>query len=158
MEKAISLPGLDQDYLIDVLVRLLNTPSPTGLAGPAVDLVEQELSALSPLRLSRTAKGALVALWPGASNDLPRALTAHVDTLGAMVREIKPGGRLQLTRIGGLVWNAVETEGCWVHTRGGERVRGSLLLNFASAHVHAQKVTETRRDDDSMEVRLDARV
>jgi putative aminopeptidase FrvX len=100
----------------------------------------------------------LTAVWQGAANDSPRALTAHVDTLGAMVKEIKPGGRLQLTRIGGLVWNAVETEGCWVHTRAGERVRGSLLLNLASAHVHAQKVIETQRDEETMEVRLDARV
>lgn len=35
-------------------------------------------------------------------------LTRHVDTLGAMVKEIKPDGRLSLSMIGGFRWNSVE--------------------------------------------------
>ena len=90
-------------------------------------------------------------------SDCPRALTAHVDTLGAMVKEIKSNGRLVITRIGGLLLNAVETEGCWVFTSNGGKVRGSLLINTASAHVHGAKAAETARDEEHMEIRLDAR-
>jgi putative aminopeptidase FrvX len=154
----MNLPAIDTNYLIDFLVRLLNTPSPTGFSEAAIDLVEREFSAFPQLELSRTRKGALVAKWAGAKNDAPRALTAHVDTLGAMVKEIKSNGRLGLSRIGGLIWNAVETEGCWVHTRSGRGVRGSVLLTMASGHVHGGKVNDTVRNDDTMEVRLDARV
>src|SRR5688572_15285002 len=154
----MKLPQLDTAYLLEFLVRLLNTPSPTGLSEAAIDLVEKEISAFPQLELSRTRKGALIAKWPGMRNDAPRALTAHVDTLGAMVKEIKSNGRLQMTRIGGLIWNAVETEGCWVHTRGGAAVRGSVLLTMASGHVHGGKVSDTIRSDETMEVRLDARV
>jgi putative aminopeptidase FrvX len=53
---------------------------------------------------------------------------------------------------------AVETEGCWVHTSNGEKIRGSLMVNTASGHVHGVKALETKRDEDNMEIRLDARV
>ena len=151
-------PKIEPEYLTEFLVDLLNIPSPTGYTEEAITFVEKELSAYSQLKLSRTRKGALVAVWEGANSDSPRALTAHVDTLGAMVKEIKSSGRLSITRIGGLLLPAVETEGCWVHTSQGKKVRGSLLVNTASAHVHGAKAYETKRDEDGMEIRLDTRV
>ena len=154
----MTLPRIDTDFSLDFLVRLLNTPSPTGCTEQAIALVEQELSQYPVLKLTQTRKGALVAKWEVPGSDSPRALTAHVDTLGAMVKEIKPNGRLAITRIGGLLLNAVETEGCWVATcKGGGKVRGSLLIQTASAHVHGAKAAETARDEDHMEIRLDAR-
>jgi len=159
------LPTIDPKYLTKFLVDLLDIPSPTGFTEDAIAFVEKELSAYPQLKLSRTRKGALVAVWEGSSSDSPRALTAHVDTLGAMVKEIKTiegtarsKGRLSITRIGGLLLPAVEAEGCWVHTTKGEKIRGSLLVNTASAHVHGGKALETKRDEDGMEIRLDARV
>ena len=151
------LPPIETEYLIDFLTRLLNVPSPTGLAEPAIAFVEKGFAAFPALKLGRTRKGALVAAWQGDSDEAPRALTAHVDTLGAMVKEIKPGGRLKISKIGGLMLNAVETEGCWVLTSAGGRVRGSLLIDTASGHVHGAKSAETKRDEDHMEIRLDAR-
>lgn len=152
-----SLPSIDTQYLINFLIDLLNTPSPTGYAEAAIARTEQELARYPGLALSRTRKGALVATWLGASSGAARALTAHVDTLGAMVKEIKPSGRLKLTRIGGFAWNTVEGEGCTIFTSRGERVRGSILLTKASGHVHGSQVNELKRDDDNLEVRLDAR-
>ncbi|HNW13645.1 MAG TPA: M42 family metallopeptidase [Anaerolineaceae bacterium] len=82
-------------------------------------------------------------------------MAAHVDTLGAMVKNIKPSGRLSLSKIGGFAWNTVEGEGCTVFTRSGRRVRGSVLVTAASSHVYGAKTAELKRDDDTMEVRLD---
>jgi putative aminopeptidase FrvX len=153
----VNLPYINTNYLLDILVRLLNTPSPTGLAEPAVALVEAELSGYPFLEMKRTRKGGLVVRWQGEKDDAPRALTAHVDTLGAMVKTVKSNGRLQLTKVGGFAWNTVEGEGCWVFTSDGREVRGSILLDHASSHVHGMgAVNETRRDDSNMEVRLDA--
>jgi putative aminopeptidase FrvX len=151
------LPLIDTNYLLIFLVDLLNTASPTGLAEPAIALTEKTLSVFPGLSLSRTRKGALVARWQGKSDSAPRALTAHADTLGLMVKEIKSNGRLALTRIGGFAWNTVEGEGCRVFTSAGKKVRGSVLFTKASGHVHGAAVNETKRDDDNMEVRLDAR-
>ena len=151
------LPPIDSDYLIDFLTGLLNTPSPTGFTDAAIGYTERALSAFPFLEIRRTPKGALTATWPGERSGAPRALTAHVDTLGAMVKEIKPNGRLKLTKIGGFAWNAAEGEGCTVFTQNGGTVRGAILLTYASAHVYGKKFSETERDDEHMEVRLDAR-
>ncbi|MCJ7661815.1 MAG: M42 family metallopeptidase [Anaerolineales bacterium] len=153
----MSLPTVDNAYLQDILLDLLNTPSPTGFTERVITQIEQLMMAYPFLNLSRTRKGALVAEWPGRSEAAPRALTAHADTLGAMVKEIKSNGRLKLTKIGGYAWNTVEGEGCTIFTRNGEEIRGSLLLAKASSHVHGAKVNDLKREDDNMEVRLDAR-
>ncbi len=153
----MSLPPVDNEYLLTFLRGLLNTPSPTGLAEPAIAFTQQALGVFPELQLGRTRKGALVVTWPGKNSEAPRALTAHADTLGAMVKEIKSNGRLRMTKIGGFAWNTVEGEGCWVYASRGEPVRGSILLEMASGHVHGTKVNETKREDENMEVRLDAR-
>ena len=151
------LPPIDTDYMLSFLTGLLNTPSPTGFAHRAIDFTAEALSAFPFLEISRTRKGALLVKWGGHRSDAPRALTAHADTLGAMVKEIKPSGRLKLTKIGGYAWNTVEGEGCTVFTNAGGTVRGSLLLAKASSHVHGAQVSDTKREDDAMEVRLDAK-
>lgn len=145
---------IDADYLLSVLVDLLHIPSPSGRAGPALDFVAQTLIDLG-LTPQRTRKGVLLAEWPGRRQDAPRALTAHCDTLGAMVKEIKANGRLKLTRIGGFAWNTVEGESCQVFTQDVRAIQGSLLLTKASSHVYGGDVSELKRTDDTVEVRLD---
>jgi putative aminopeptidase FrvX len=152
---ALPLP-IDLDRVTAFLIGLLNTPSPTGYTERALNYVAQALEGL-PLTLRWTRKGALVAQWPGHAADAPRALTAHVDTLGAMVKQIKDNGRLRLTRLGGYHWNTVEGEGCTVFTAGGQAVRGALLVTKASSHVHSNETGDMKRDDAGMEVRLDER-
>jgi putative aminopeptidase FrvX len=151
------LPPVDKEYLFKILVDLLNIPSPTGFAANAVEYVERTLKEFSFLSISQTRKGALVATWDGREDDSPRGLTAHTDTLGAMVKEIKTNGRLKMTRIGGFAWNTVEGEGCIIFTSKGENIRGSILLTKASGHVHGNKINDLKRDDDNIEIRLDAR-
>ena len=153
----MTLPYIDTTYMTDFLVKLLNTPSPSGFTAQAVDLIKETLGEFSGLDIQQTSKGALLVTLPGQRDDAPRAIASHVDTLGAMVKDIKSNGRLQLTRLGGLIWNSVETEGCTVFATGGEKLRGSLLLNKASGHVYGHEVVDTKREDGSMEVRLDAR-
>jgi len=153
----MSLPKIDETQFTTFLVDLLNIPSPTGFAEPAIDFVEKELSKYTQLQLSRTRKGALIAKWAVESNLPPVALTAHADTLGAVVKEIKSNGRLKLSRIGGIQWPSVETEGVWVFTAKSEKIRGSVLIDTASGHVYSAAGSETPRTDAHMEVRLDVR-
>ncbi len=146
-------------YLIASLVELLETPSPTGYHEQIMSRIEARLGALAlpGLALARTAKGALLATVPGRSADRPRALSAHVDTLGAMVREIKANGRLLLTQLGGYAWNSVENENVTVHTvRDGLRLRGTIQTVSPSVHTSDQ-ARNGKREDERMEVRLDAR-
>ncbi len=153
----MNLPPIDLKFLVDFLTDLLNTPSPTGFTDQAIIATEAALAAFPSLSYARTRKGALAVTWPGKLANAPRALTAHIDTLGAMVKEIKPNGRLKLTKIGGFAWNTVEGEGCSVLAHSGSTVRGSILLTRASGHVYGSQVNELKREDDTIEVRLDAR-
>ncbi len=152
----MTLPELDLNGMIEFLVGLLNIPSPTGYTEAALKYCQNKLSNMPGLSLTYTKKGALVATVPGEEEGDWRALTAHVDTLGAMVKEIKSNGRLKLTKLGGFAWNTVEGEGLTVFTRSGDTIRGSLLLNKASSHVYGGEVNAAERNDHNMEVRLDA--
>ena len=151
------LPKIDSGFMLEFLSELLKIPSPTGFTETAIHNTEEILSSYSNLALSYTRKGALIATVPGLQEDTPRGLTAHIDTLGAMVKEIKPNGRLKLAKVGWFPWNTVEGEGCTVFTNKGEVFHGSLLIVQASVHVFGDKVGKTKREDDNMEVRLDER-
>jgi putative aminopeptidase FrvX len=149
-------PPIDLGATVSFLTHLLAIPSPTGFTEEAIAFVEGAFRAF-PVSLSRTIKGALVATWEGEADNEPRALTAHVDTLGAMVSEIRDRGRLKLTQIGSYMWNAVEGEGVTVHTADGRTYRGTILTIKASTHAYGGEARELERKAENMELRLDLR-
>lgn len=154
----VDLPRVDGDYMLEQTAALCNIPSPTGFTRAAVDHVANELATLG-LPVRRTRKGALIADLPGGDAKRGgRTLSAHVDTLGAMVRDITDGGRLKLTRIGGYDWSTIEGEYCLVHAHGREPMSGTVLTNKASGHVHGPDLVDLKRDETTLEVRLDAAV
>jgi putative aminopeptidase FrvX len=85
-------------------------------------------------------------------------LSAHVDTLGLMVKTIKPNGRLKLTQIGGYDWSTVEGEYCTVHTARSGDITGTVVATLASFHTHGPALRDLKRDENGLEVRLDADV
>lgn len=143
------------EYLVRFLEDLVNTPSPTGDTAWAVGLVEAELEALG-VSCRRTRKGALVAELPGLRSNAPRVVTGHLDTLGAVVAEIKPSGRLRLSSLNGVMWPSVESEGVTIRTRGGNQVRGSIVLTNGAVHVNPEAKT-VARNAENLEVRIDER-
>ncbi len=146
---------ISAEFLKRFLVDLLNTPSPTGDTEYAVSFVQSELEGLGVVT-ELTPKGALLAHLDGLQTERPRALTAHVDTLGAIVRRIKPTGRLQLSALNSIVWPTVESEGLSILTRSGRAVRGSLVLTNGADHVNKDARTG-ERNEQTLEVRLDER-
>ncbi len=151
----MAIPSIPMEETLDFLVRLLNTPSPTGDTEAALAVVAAACAHL-PLEQSAPRKGGLLLSWPGDVAK-PRALTAHVDTLGAMVRAIKGNGRLELTSIGGFDWTSLEGEGCTVMTGAGSAYRGSILPIKASVHIYGSEARELKRVVENYEVRLDAK-
>ncbi len=148
---------IDLNYITDILLKLLNTPSPTGDTDTAVSLVEHEFNALG-IATRRTGKGALIATIPGKSADAPRALSGHVDTLGGMVKEIKSNGRLKISSLGGYYPGSIVGEYCTVHTATGDAISGTVLLNKQSVHIHPRDEIHTAAKNlNELEVRLDAR-
>ena len=82
---------------------------------------------------------------PGVITDKQRYVTAHVDTLGAIVRAVKADGRLKLDRIGGFPWNMIEGENCTVHVANtGSTHSGTILVHQTSCHVYKDAGTVER--------------
>ena len=158
MPKSVKLPEIDYSFQEAFLLDLLKVPSPTGHAELAMQLLEETLKAFPEVKTSRSRKGALLAILPGKKHELKCGLTAHVDTLGGMVKQVKSNGRLELTNIGGWAPTSVEAEGCTVFSRSGSAYRGSYLPVKASVHVYGQAARDEVHKHDNMEVRLDERV
>src|SRR5690606_36548959 len=105
----------------------------------------------------RNNRGGLIATLPGKNQEQHRMLTAHVDTLGAMVKEIKSNGRLRLDLIGGFRYNSIEGEYCTIHTSSGKEFTGTILMHQTSVHVY-KDAGKAERNQENMEVRIDAKV
>lgn len=148
--------SLDLAYLRDTLEKLLLTPSPSGMTDEVVRLVCGELGALGvPYNLTR--RGAIRADLEGMRHSPDRAIVAHLDTLGAMVKQIKDNGRLEVVPIG--TWSARFAEGARVtiHSDGGRQFRGTILPYKASGHTYNEEVDRQPSDWTNLEIRVDER-
>lgn len=144
----------DNEYILNFMEKLLNTPSPTGDTVKAIDLVKKEFDNMG-IDTYKTIKGALVATIKGKDNDYQKTLSGHVDTLGGMVKEIKSNGRIKFTKIGGYAFNSVEGEYITINTIDNKQYTGTILIKTASTHVYGEKTGSTERNEENMEIRLD---
>ena len=145
---------IDVTYLEEVLKRLLAIPSPSGYTDNIVHACCAELRTLDvPFEITR--RGAIRALLRGEERRPARALVAHLDTLGAQVRELKDNGRLGLTSIG--TWSARFAEGarCTIFTDHGS-YRGTILPLKASGHTFGDEVDSQPVGWPHIEMRVDA--
>ncbi|QDP39665.1 M42 family metallopeptidase [Radiobacillus deserti] len=140
----------------ELIKKLVSIPSPSGNTNKVISFVEAYLRDLN-VETTRNRKGGLIATLPGEKESEHRMLTAHVDTLGAMVKEIKANGRLRLDLIGGFRYNSIEGEYCEIETASGEIITGTILMHQTSVHVY-KNAGEAERNQVNMEVRLDAKV
>lgn len=146
---------IDECYVLDILLRLLRTPSPSGYTDGAVDLVCDELERLG-IPFDVTRRGAIRGTIKGLRSSPDRAVVAHIDTLGAMVKALKPNGRLEVVPIGH--WNARFAEGARVTLFSDARsFRGTLLPLKASGHTFAGEVDTQPSNWANVEMRIDER-
>ena len=142
---------------LDYITTLAKIPSPTGFTSRIMDYVQNELESFGYTPI-RTAKGGLLVSVAGRDDDRHRVVTAHLDTLGAMVRAIKPDGRLKMDLVGGFVYNAIEGENCTIHVaKNGKEISGTILMHQTSVHVYRDAGT-AERNQTNMEIRLDEKV
>ncbi|MBQ3437078.1 MAG: M42 family metallopeptidase, partial [Fusobacterium sp.] len=145
---------IDLKYILDKTVELLAIPSPVGYTDLAIDWVKNELDSLG-FKYTLTKKGALISYVKGENSDYRKMISAHVDTLGAVVKKIKNNGRLEITNTGGYAWGSVEGENVTIHTMSGKTYEGTLLPVKASVHVYGDVAREAARLEETMEVRID---
>ncbi|MTT32585.1 M20/M25/M40 family metallo-hydrolase [Terrilactibacillus sp. BCM23-1] len=146
----------DVKATMKLLKDLVSIPSPTGNTGKIITFVENLLHTYG-YETERNNKGGLLITIPGENQSQHRFLTAHVDTLGAMVKKIKSNGRLKLSMIGGFKWNAVEGEYCTIETSSGKTYTGTILMHQQSVHVY-KDAGDAERSNENIEVRIDEKV
>ncbi len=141
---------------MQLIKELVSIPSPSGNTKKAIEFCENYLKDFG-VKMERNRKGGLLITIPGKNNQKHRMLTAHVDTLGAMVKEVKSNGRLKLTMIGGFRWNSVEGEYCEIETSAGDIYTGTILMHQQSVHVY-KDAGKAERNEENIEVRIDEKV
>ena len=139
------------DYIMEQLEKLMAIDSPSGFTDNVTDYLMEEYTRLgySP---KRTVKGGVVTEIAGEGN--PVLVMAHVDTLGAVVSEIKSNGRLRLSPVGGFNANNAEAHNCRIYTYDGRIYDGTIQLEDASIHVN-KDYSSTQRTFQSVELVLD---
>jgi peptidase M42 family hydrolase len=146
---------INLDYLADQLEQLLSIPSPTSYTDNIVRYCGQELDRLGvPFEVTR--RGAIRAILRGRKRKPARAIAAHLDTLGAQVKEIKDNGRLGIVPIGH--WSARFAAGarCTIFTEQGS-YRGTILPLKASGHTYGEEIDDQPTGWAYVEIRVDAR-
>ncbi len=138
---------------IQLIQELVSIPSPSGNTSEVIAYVENYLKELN-VETKRNRKGGLIATIPGKNTEKHRMLTAHVDTLGAIVKEIKTTGRLKIDLIGGFRFNSIEGEYCEIETSSSKKVTGTILMHQTSVHVY-KDAGKAERNEVNMEVRID---
>jgi putative aminopeptidase FrvX len=147
---------INKDYLKRIIKTLLETPSPSGFCIIIMDKIEKEVNSLG-YNFEKTKKGCGIITIPGKNSDYTVGLSAHVDTLGAMVRSINDSGTLRITSIGGYMMSTIEGEYCKIHTRTGKTYDGTVLTTQPSVHVYSDAKSQ-KREESNMEIRIDEQV
>lgn len=142
---------------LDYIVTLTNTPSPTGFTTDIMNYIKAEVESFG-YAASKTAKGGVLVTVPGENDQEHRMVTAHLDTLGAMVRAVKLDGRLKMDLVGGFGYPSIEGENCLIHcAKNGKTFTGTILMHQTSVHVYRDAST-AERNQTNMEIRLDEKV
>ena len=127
--------------------------SPTGFTHKAIELVKGFVDELG-YESKVLNNGALEISIKGKDSSKVVATSAHIDTLGLMVRSIKGNGNLALTTLGGPSTPTLDGEYCKVYTRDGRVYQGTIMSTSPAVHVYKDANSKSR-DIDSLEVRLD---
>jgi putative aminopeptidase FrvX len=150
------VPHTNTADTLALLTELVSIPSPSGNTNEVISFVEKFLGEFK-VATKRNRKGGLIATLEGKDSSRHRMLTAHVDTLGAMVKEIKANGRLRIDLIGGFKFNSIEGEYCQIETSSGKRYTGTILMHQTSVHVY-KDAGKAERNQENMEIRIDEKV
>jgi len=137
----------------EFIKEIVKIDSPSGYTDNAINHLKEKYSQMGYKTKFTNKK----ALFVSANDNVKFALSSHVDTLGAMVKNIKSDGTIKITQIGRFPNNSFEGEYIRIITRDKKIITGTFLLNNPSSHVN-KDVAKTERTEDNMSIRLDAEV
>jgi putative aminopeptidase FrvX len=148
---------LTRDALFDTLSELVAIHSPSGVEGAIDEYLLARLSRLGSPAID--AAGNIALRLPGRDRSRVRAVLAHKDEIGAMVKRVEEKGRLVVIKVGGSY--------PWIWGEGPVAVLGDSgevtgVLSFGSRHVsdespnHEQNSKTVRWRDAWVETKLES--
>ncbi|WP_102401238.1 M42 family metallopeptidase [Haloimpatiens massiliensis] len=145
--------SINKEYVLNTAKELLQFNSPSGFCFDIMKTIEERAEKFG-YTFETNNKGCGIITVPGKSNDKVMGLSAHVDTLGAMVRSITSHGTLKFTLVGGPIVPSLDSEYCQIRTREGKTYTGTFLSTSPAIHVFADSSSK-KRDPENMEIRID---
>ena len=144
---------MDLNYVKGLVNKVFLTDSPTGFSENVDKVILEELEKLG-YKASLTNKGNIKLFIEGRDTSKTVATSAHVDTLGLMVRSINSDGTLSVTNVGGPSIPTLDGEYCKIITRDNKVYTGTILCKESSVHVYAD-AKSAPRNLDTLIVRID---
>ena len=133
----------DEKFVLDTFKTLVGIDSTTSKCQEIEDYVSDIATKLGYKTL-HTHKGGLLVDLGGSGN--PLVVTAHLDTIGLMVRHINNDGTLKVCTIGGLYPTYSVTENVRIYTRDNIVYTGTINRNPNSIHVTEDELRKNPAD------------
>jgi len=143
------------NYFKDTLLEILAIDSPSGYTAKVVKKLKSYVDDMG-YENYLTNKGNLVVKIPG-KNKKTVGISAHVDTLGLVVRGYKSDGTLSISQVGAPIMPTLDGEYCKIYTRWDDMYTGTILSNAPAIHVY-DDATDMKRETKNMHVKLDEEV
>lgn len=140
---------------LELLEKIMTMPSPTGFTKNKISFLKEYCTNLG-YSCDVNNKGNLIVHIKG-KDDYKIGLSAHVDTLGLMIRSIRNDGHLVFTPLGGPILPTYDGEYVKIYTRDGKTFTGTVLSTSPSSHVYSDANSKVR-NADNMYIRLDEMV
>jgi len=141
-----------EDAVVSYIEQLVKIPSPTGYTKQLEDLLVNSAKEKN-IAVEQTKKGAVIYKFESEHADENVMFAVHVDTLGAMVKEVKHD-RLTLQPIGASPILYMIGDYCQIHTFDGKTYEGTILPNNPALHVN-NNVDKTEMKAENVCVRVD---
>ncbi len=145
--------SFDSNFTKECFRELVNVPSPVGYY-PKMEPVFEALTKKLGFAVTYDHKRTPYIAVEGQDNTKTVQITAHLDTLGLLVRGIAANGWLQVRQLGGVNYGTMDGETVTVYTRDGRSYTGLLMCREHSVHVFRDDA-RAARTEENMVVMLD---
>ena len=146
---------MSNNTIVDYIEKLVNVPSPTGFTEKITNFLLKNAEE-KEIENFQTKKGAVVYKFP-ANTETKKSksvmFAVHVDTLGAMVKEVRKDC-LKLSIIGGYPAFYVIGDYCKIHTYENNEIEGTILPDNPAVHVN-NKLKDLKPNFKNIHVRVD---
>ena len=138
-----------KSFILSTLKEIMSVDSPTGFSAAINQKLTEILSSLG-YAAKESNKRLIKVSVPGNDRKKKVAVSAHVDTLGALVRSISADGKIRFTRLGGPVLPTFDGEYCRIYADGDA---GTLERNENTMYVRLDEEVNSASDVKSLGIR-----